>query len=216
MCFTGPMSTTGNVARGVRARAREEMRQAILAAARVRLATDGALGLSLRAVARDVGLASSAVYRYFSSRDELLTALIIEAYDSLGALRGLAERVVRLDDERGQQLVSAREVAVHGRRREADVARDRSQAQAERAIRRQADPRGSEDRLPHLLTRPRSDPARDVSSGAHGASEAHERALVTFASGALDRDSQLRHPAFQEHRSRSRTPLTGSRTEDQS
>jgi AcrR family transcriptional regulator len=84
MCFTGTMRSMGDAARGVRARAREEMRQAILAAARARLATDGGPGLSLRAVARDVGLSSSAVYRYFSSRDELLTALIIGAYDSLG------------------------------------------------------------------------------------------------------------------------------------
>jgi AcrR family transcriptional regulator len=41
-------------------------------------------GLSLRAVARSLGMASSAVYRYFASRDELLTALIIESYTALG------------------------------------------------------------------------------------------------------------------------------------
>jgi AcrR family transcriptional regulator len=69
---------------GVRARARIEIRAAILAAAAERLAADGADELSLRAVARDVGMVSSAVYRYFASRDELLTALIIRAYDSLG------------------------------------------------------------------------------------------------------------------------------------
>ena len=44
----------------------------------------GAAGLSLRAVARDLGMASSAIYRYFPSRDALLTALIIESYDALG------------------------------------------------------------------------------------------------------------------------------------
>jgi AcrR family transcriptional regulator len=69
---------------GVRARARIEVRAAILAAAAKRVAEDGATELSLRAVARDVGMVSSAVYRYFDSRDALLTALIIEAYDSLG------------------------------------------------------------------------------------------------------------------------------------
>jgi AcrR family transcriptional regulator len=47
------------------------------------LAQDGS-ALSLRAVARDMGMVSSAIYRYFPSRDELLTALIIDAYDSLG------------------------------------------------------------------------------------------------------------------------------------
>jgi AcrR family transcriptional regulator len=60
------------------------MTEEIKTVARRHLATDGA-NLSLRAVARDVGMASSAVYRYFASRDELLTALIIEAYDSVGA-----------------------------------------------------------------------------------------------------------------------------------
>jgi AcrR family transcriptional regulator len=46
------------------------------------LATDGS-ALSLRAVAREMGMVSSALYRYFASRDELLTALILDAYDSL-------------------------------------------------------------------------------------------------------------------------------------
>jgi AcrR family transcriptional regulator len=76
--------TTPTTATGARARARVEIQAAILAAAAERLAADGADELSLRAVARDVGMVSSAVYRYFASRDELLTALIIRAYDSLG------------------------------------------------------------------------------------------------------------------------------------
>ena len=73
-------------AAGARERARAEVRNEILAAARARVAVDGAAGLSLRAVARDVGMVSSAVYRYFAGRDELLTALIIDAYDTLGEL----------------------------------------------------------------------------------------------------------------------------------
>ncbi len=56
----------------------------IMEAARHQLAEVGAAGLSLRSVAREVGVVSSAVYRYVESRDELLTRLIIEAYDSLG------------------------------------------------------------------------------------------------------------------------------------
>src|SRR5690606_10050030 len=68
-----------------RERARAQFTEDLLAAARVRLATDGAAGLSLRAVARDLGVASSAVYRYVPSRDALLTLLILEAYDAVGA-----------------------------------------------------------------------------------------------------------------------------------
>jgi AcrR family transcriptional regulator len=71
-------------AASIRARVRAEMTDEIKTVARRHLATDGA-NLSLRAVARDLGMASSAVYRYFASRDELLTAMIIDAYDALGA-----------------------------------------------------------------------------------------------------------------------------------
>lgn len=71
-------------ARTARALARETITREILDAARARLTTDGAAALSLRAVARDVEMVSSAVYRYFPSRDALLTALLIEAYDELG------------------------------------------------------------------------------------------------------------------------------------
>ena len=76
---------TGSVPRTARERARAEITAEILDAARGYLATDGAPALSLRAIARDLGMASSAVYRYFKSRDELLTRLIIDAYDALGA-----------------------------------------------------------------------------------------------------------------------------------
>jgi AcrR family transcriptional regulator len=67
----------------IRARVRAEMTAEIKAVARQHLERDGA-NLSLRAVARDMGMVSSAVYRYFASRDELLTALILDAYNGLG------------------------------------------------------------------------------------------------------------------------------------
>ncbi len=75
---------------------------AILDAARARLAANGAAALSLREVARDVGLVSSAVYRYVASRDELLTLLIVEAFDSLGAAVEEAEAKRRRSDLRGR------------------------------------------------------------------------------------------------------------------
>ncbi|MEU6123021.1 TetR/AcrR family transcriptional regulator [Streptomyces sp. NPDC047123] len=78
------MSST-SATQGARARAREEVTAAIKDEARRQLAADGAAKLSLRAVARELGMVSSALYRYFPSRDDLLTALIIDAYDSLGA-----------------------------------------------------------------------------------------------------------------------------------
>ncbi len=69
---------------GTRARARAETTRAILDEARRQLAEQGAAALSLRSVAREVGMVSSAVYRYVASRDELLTRLIVEAYDAVG------------------------------------------------------------------------------------------------------------------------------------
>jgi AcrR family transcriptional regulator len=76
---------------GVRAQNRAELTAAIKRTAREHLARDGAPALSLRAVARDVGLVSSAVYRYFPSRDDLLTALIVDAYDAVGAAAEAAD-----------------------------------------------------------------------------------------------------------------------------
>lgn len=76
--------TEASAPRSARARARAEITAEILGAGRRQLAEVGAAQLSLRAVARELGMVSSAVYRYVSSRDELLTLLIIDSYDSLG------------------------------------------------------------------------------------------------------------------------------------
>ena len=96
-------------AASIRARVRAEMTDEIKSVARRHLATDGA-NLSLRAVARDLGMASSAVYRYFASRDELLTALIIDAYDALGAAAEQAEAAVDRDDFLGRFLATGHAV----------------------------------------------------------------------------------------------------------
>ncbi len=77
--------TTPNATRTARERARAELTREIKEAARRQLAAVGADGLSLRAVSRELGMVSSALYRYFPSRDDLLTALIIDAYNALGA-----------------------------------------------------------------------------------------------------------------------------------
>ncbi len=65
--------------------AREKLTAEIIGEGRRQLAEHGAAGLSLRSVARELGMVSSAVYRYVASRDDLLTRLIVEAYDSLGS-----------------------------------------------------------------------------------------------------------------------------------
>jgi AcrR family transcriptional regulator len=94
-------------AASIRARVRAEMTSEIKAVARQHLATDGA-NLSLRAVARDMGMVSSALYRYFASRDQLLTALILDAYNALGtAVEAADAAVVDRGDLRRRWLAAA-------------------------------------------------------------------------------------------------------------
>jgi AcrR family transcriptional regulator len=86
---------TGSVSRTARDRARRELTEEIKIVARRHLAEHGSAALSLRAVAREVGMVSSAVYRYFPSRDDLLTALIVDAYDAVGECAEAAEHSAR-------------------------------------------------------------------------------------------------------------------------
>jgi AcrR family transcriptional regulator len=65
---------------GVREVRREETTERIVDVAEQHIVREGASALSLRAVARDLDLAVSALYRYFPSRDDLLTELITRAY----------------------------------------------------------------------------------------------------------------------------------------
>lgn len=101
---------------GVRERARAEVMSQILASAHRQLAEVGPGELSLRAVAREIGMVSSAIYRYVASRDELLTLLIIDAYNDLGAAAERAESVVDRADLLGRWLAithSARDWALN-------------------------------------------------------------------------------------------------------
>lgn len=87
-----------------RAERRQDVTARILEIARRHLATEGAAALSLRAVTRELGMVSSAVYRYVANRDELLTLLVVDAYTDLAdaveeavaaaARRSWQERVV--------------------------------------------------------------------------------------------------------------------------
>src|SRR5262249_52475144 len=87
---------------------RERFRQFTIAeikqeAAR-QLAEQGAAGLSLRAVARELGMVSSALYRYFASRDELITALCVDAYTSAADALVIARDELPADDHAGRWL----------------------------------------------------------------------------------------------------------------
>jgi AcrR family transcriptional regulator len=90
--------------RSARDRVRQELTREILDVARAHLARDGAGALSLRSIARQLEMAPSALYRYFSSRDDLLSALILDAYESLA---DCAEQASDAAFERGGHLAGA-------------------------------------------------------------------------------------------------------------
>jgi AcrR family transcriptional regulator len=66
---------------------RERVRRAtveeIKTVARAQMAAEGTAGVKLRSIAREMGMTAPALYRYFASRDDLVTALVIDAYDAL-------------------------------------------------------------------------------------------------------------------------------------
>ncbi|MHA6762938.1 TetR/AcrR family transcriptional regulator [Streptacidiphilus sp. PAMC 29251] len=63
--------------------AREQMMRDIVRVGREHLAKVLPADLSLRAVARDIGVVPSALYRYVKDREALITLLIVDAYDEL-------------------------------------------------------------------------------------------------------------------------------------
>jgi len=99
-----------------RERAREQTMSDIVRIGRSHLASEGAAALSLRAVARDLGVVSSAVYRYVKSRDELLTLLVVDAYSELGDAVDRAVAAVPTDNFAEQLRALGRAVRAWGLR----------------------------------------------------------------------------------------------------
>jgi AcrR family transcriptional regulator len=96
---------------GKRQESREKIEAQIVELGRRHLVTEGAAGLSLRAIARDLGMVSSAVYRYVASRDDLLTLLLVDAYseladavDARAATRRAVARSTARDGARGPRV----------------------------------------------------------------------------------------------------------------
>ena len=85
---------------------RERLRAAtikeIKLAAMRQIAAEGPVALSLRAVARELGMTPPALYRYYPSRDDLVTALIIDAYNSFGDALEAARESCAADDHAGR------------------------------------------------------------------------------------------------------------------
>jgi AcrR family transcriptional regulator len=69
----------------MRERYRAHVRQEVKQAALRQLAESGPTALSVSAIGKQLGVSGPALYRYFASRDELLTELVIDAYHDLAA-----------------------------------------------------------------------------------------------------------------------------------
>lgn len=83
---------------------KSDLRERIIEAAWAQITREGAPALSLRAIARDLGIAAPSIYNHFADRDALVTALIMEAYDSLGTHQLTANNAVPEDDLHGRLI----------------------------------------------------------------------------------------------------------------
>jgi AcrR family transcriptional regulator len=88
----------------VRAATVEEIKQT----ARRVLVEQGSGGLSLRAVAREMGLTAPALYRYFPSREDLLGHLVADLYDEVSTAMAQARDALPADDSSGRLLAVSR------------------------------------------------------------------------------------------------------------
>ncbi len=84
------------------------LHEAIKATAWKQIAEAGAPALSLRAIARELDITAPAIYNYYPTRDDLVTALIIDAYRDLGDAQSAAVAAQPETDLKGQLLASGR------------------------------------------------------------------------------------------------------------
>jgi AcrR family transcriptional regulator len=90
-----------------RARLRAEATSEIKAIALKLMAQGGPDAISLRAIAREMGMTAGALYGYFPTRDALITALITEVYTSFVMTAEAARDAVPADDSAGRLLAWA-------------------------------------------------------------------------------------------------------------
>jgi AcrR family transcriptional regulator len=91
---------------------RDRLRAATVAeikeTARRLLVSEGIEGLSLRAIAREMGMTAPALYRYFPSREDLLAHLISDLYDEVSDAMEAARDGLPVDDVGGRLMAVSR------------------------------------------------------------------------------------------------------------
>lgn len=80
----------------------DEMLEAIKTLARAQMSQEGTASLSLRGIARDLGVTAPALYRYFPSREDLITALIVDGFTALAQTLEAADADHECADYRGR------------------------------------------------------------------------------------------------------------------
>lgn len=80
----------------------KDLAEAIKEAAWEQIAEMGAPALSLRAIARTLGITAPAIYNYYADRDALVTALIVDAFKSLGKFQSESIQDLPADDHAGR------------------------------------------------------------------------------------------------------------------
>ncbi|MBC2873953.1 TetR/AcrR family transcriptional regulator [Streptomyces sp. TYQ1024] len=87
---------------GRRARLRAQTTAEIKATALRLMSEGGPDAISLRAIAREMGMSASAVYSYFATRDDLITTLINDVYSALVDRAEAARDACPADDTAGR------------------------------------------------------------------------------------------------------------------
>ncbi|MFE1958621.1 TetR/AcrR family transcriptional regulator [Streptomyces sp. NPDC059479] len=90
-----------------RDRLRTETVRDIKAIALRHLARGGVNAISLRGIAREMGMTAGALYSYFDTRDDLISALIADTYNELADAQEAARDKVPSSDPAGRVLVVA-------------------------------------------------------------------------------------------------------------
>jgi len=91
-----------------RERARDATVAEIKATARTLLVQEGPDALTVRAIAREMGLTPPALYRYFAGHEELVNAMCMDVLDEITATLETARDTVGRDDPVGRLMATCR------------------------------------------------------------------------------------------------------------
>jgi len=104
MAVPSPAASTAIITR--RERLRGQTTEEIKRVAREQMAHEGTASLSLRQIAAAMGMTAPALYRYYASRDDLLTALIVDSYNAIADAVEAAVAAHHADDP-ARRIVAA-------------------------------------------------------------------------------------------------------------